>query len=577
MSEPTTTKALLVGIEKYEAGENWNLNGPAHDVIRMAKWLISKKVPPENLTIFLSPLDNDNNRETIEQARELTGSKPAPATKSNIREELSRLQRESASLFLFYWGGHGWVTLEGERRLFYADTRKDDERNLDFNDFLVTARSDYYRTMPQQLFIVDTCANYMPHINNPPRDQLGKKEPMFSPEQFVLFAGKLGDRAKNLDSEQTGLYTRELLKELYNLPPSKIWPPDMEVIAYLLKHRFDKLRSEGLAEQIPTYIWKRGWQDQDDILESSINSNSSSNIRGTKKPYSTKNLSYPQKVELRNKLTDCQGVKKKARRDLIFQELLKSYPQLRIQDRMQTSSLIMNLLDQLQSHEYALEKFIEIIKIEATGQDYSEEMEKKIEDLETTILEIFDPVPSPPKVEKINAKNQWLIRINSQEIRIPFKLSEIADTTIKNTMTPQEMRTWKEIHTQCEILVRNYIDIYKYIMHEQVDTAMKSLMEFKKECIEVLLPLNQLKISSPRIFTFEQISHLLNIHFYIEILLETMRYKSPIPRNKSNNSSRGKYFELGKEFADVIHDLLFEALRLADRVLKLYFDQEQFS
>ena len=576
MSEPTTTKAILVGIEKYEAGENWNLNGPAHDVIRMAKWLISKKVPPENLTIFLSPLDNDNNRETIEQARELTGSEPAPATKSSIQDELSRLQRESASLFLFYWGGHGWVTLEGERRLFHADTQEGDERNLDFNDFLVTARSDYYRAMRQQLFIVDTCANYMPHIKNPPRDQLGKKEPMFSPEQFVLFAGKLGDRAKNLDSEQTGLYTRELLKELSDLPPSKIWPPDMEVIAYLLKHRFDKLRSEGLAEQIPTYIWNRGWQGQDNII-SPINSNSSSNIRGTKKPYSTKNLSYSQKVELRNKLTDCQGVKKKARRDLIFQELLKSYPQLLIQDRMPTSSLIMNLLDQLQSHEYALEKFIEIIKIEATGQDSSKEMEKKIEDLETTILEIFDPVPSPPKVEKINAENHWLIRINSQEIRIPFKLSEIADTTIKNTMTAQEMRTWKEIHTQCEILVRNYIDIYKYIMDEQVDTAMKSLMEFKEECIKVLLPLNQLKISSPRIFTFEQIRHLLNIHLYIEILLETMRYKSPTLRNKSNNSSRGKYFELGKEFADVIHDLLFEALRLADRVLKLYFDQEQFS
>jgi len=160
MSEPTTTKALLVGIEKYKAGENWNLNGPAHDVIRMAQWLTKQNVPPENLTIFLSPLDN--NQETIEKARELTGSEPATATKSNIQNELSRLQcdRESASLFLFYWGGHGWVTLEGERRLFYADARKDDERNLDFNDLLVSACSDSYRKMPRQLFIVDTCANY---------------------------------------------------------------------------------------------------------------------------------------------------------------------------------------------------------------------------------------------------------------------------------------------------------------------------------------------------------------------------------------------------------------------------------
>jgi hypothetical protein len=257
MSEPTTTKALLVGIEKYKAGDNWNLNGPAHDVIRMAQRLTKQNVPPENLTIFLSPLDN--NQETIEKARELTGSEPAPATKSSIQDELSRPQRESASLPPSHRGGHGWVTLEGERRLFHADARKDDERNLDFNDLLVSACSDSYRKMPRQLFIADTCANYIPQIRNPPSDQLGKKEPRFFPEQFVLFAGKLGDRAKNLDSEGTGLYTRELLAEFDRLSPNESWPPDMEAISARLQRKFIDLRNQKLTEQTPTYLWNRDW------------------------------------------------------------------------------------------------------------------------------------------------------------------------------------------------------------------------------------------------------------------------------------------------------------------------------
>ena len=361
MSEPTTTKALLVGIEKYEAGESWNLNGPAHDVIRMAKWLRDQNVPPENLTIFLSPLDNDNNRKTIEQARELTGSEPATATKSNIREELSRLQNKSHSLFLFYWGGHGWITPEGERLLVYADNRQDDERHLDFDDFLVTARSGYYREMPKQLFIVDTCANYMPHINNPPRDQLGKKEPMFSPEQFVLFAGKLGDRAKNLDSEQTGLYTRELLKELYNLPPSKIWPPDMEVIAYLLKHRFDKLRSEGLAEQTPTYLWNRDWSGN----ERNFGQMPVAPILNPTNPLSLpanlpRRLSTLELSQVRDSFLRCPSIIDRQKRDKIV-EMLRPEIFMNIRRGDDINTDVLNIFQSVRNYQGGLKELLEII------------------------------------------------------------------------------------------------------------------------------------------------------------------------------------------------------------------------
>ncbi|MCZ8240249.1 MAG: caspase family protein [Microcystis sp. LE19-131.1A] len=364
MSEPTTTKALLVGIEKYEAGENWNLNGPAHDVIRMAKWLRDQNVPSENLTIFLSPLDN--NQETLEQAKSLTGSEPAPATKSSIQDELSRLQRESASLFLFYWGGHGWVTLEGKRRLFYADTQEGDERNLDFNDFLVTARSDYYRAMRQQLFIVDTCANYMPHIKNPPSDQLGKKEPRFFPEQFVLFAGKLGDRAKNLDSEGTGLYTRELLAEFDRLSPNESWPPDMEAISARLQRKFIDLRNQKLTEQTPTYLWNRDWSGNErnfgqmpvaPVLEI------------TTPPFTVKmprRLSVQELSQLLNLLTEIDALKNRQQRDRII-DMLRPEIRNSISRADDIRTDILNMFQTSRNYGGGLKELLDSIELFASG------------------------------------------------------------------------------------------------------------------------------------------------------------------------------------------------------------------
>jgi hypothetical protein len=359
MSEPTTTKALLVGIEKYEAGENWNLNGPAHDVIRMAKWLRDQNVPSENLTIFLSPLDN--NQETLEQAKSLTGSEPAPATKSSIQDELSRLQRESASLFLFYWGGHGWVTLEGKRRLFYADTQEGDERNLDFNDLLVSACSDSYRKMPRQLFIVDTCANYMPQIKNPPRDQLGKKEPMFSPEQFVLFAGKLGDRAKNLDSEGTGLYTRELLAEFDRLSPNESWPPDMEAISARLQRKFIDLRNQKLTEQTPTYLWNRDWSGN----ERNFGQMPFTPILNPTNPLSLpanlpRRLSILELSKVRDSFLRCPSIIDRQKRDKIV-EMLRPEIFMNIRRGDDVNIDILNIFQSVRNYQGGLKELLEII------------------------------------------------------------------------------------------------------------------------------------------------------------------------------------------------------------------------
>jgi hypothetical protein len=259
MSEREKTQALLVGIEKYEAGKEWDLKGPAMDVHRIAKWLQDQCVPAKNLKIFLSPLDE--NTEIVTEIRKLTAHEIAPATRENIENELTRqLPSKSASLFFFYWGGHGWVTQEGARRLYYADATDNDRRNLDFNDLLVTMHSDQYKKSPKQLFIVDTCANYLRNVDNKyPSCKLSKGDQVPSQEQFALFAAQSGDRAKNLDIDQTGLYTRELLTELHLLEPNETWPPDMNKISAGLQRKFIELRNQGKTKQTPTYLWNRPW------------------------------------------------------------------------------------------------------------------------------------------------------------------------------------------------------------------------------------------------------------------------------------------------------------------------------
>jgi hypothetical protein len=320
MNQPATTKALLVGIEKYDAGASWNLNGSARDVLRMAGWLRNQGVPPENLTIFLSPLDE--NTQQIDDAEKLTGHKPLPATEANIRDELSRaLQGQSASLFLFYWGGHGWVTQEGERRLFFADAIDTDLKNLDFNNQLLAFRSDLYAGLPKQLFIVDACANYAVGMRaNPPSHEAAKGELLSSSEQFVLMAARPGDFAKNLDAEQTGLYTRELLAELEQLPRGGAWPPDMEGIASRLQQKFVDLRAHGLAEQTPAYLWNRDWIGNERPFGKTSTSLPPTEAIPASAPLPRK-LTISELSKLRDLFVGCSSLRDSGKRNFIIDEL----------------------------------------------------------------------------------------------------------------------------------------------------------------------------------------------------------------------------------------------------------------
>jgi hypothetical protein len=261
-AQPSATYALVVGVEQYAAGENWNLNGPARDACRFVNWLISRGVPADNIALYLSPLEKNQ----VALAAPLSYH---PATREQIYSALTRdFSRKQGDLLFFFWGGHGVITAEHSRRLFYADATKQDLLNLDLAELLTMLHSETYSGLRQQVGIIDTCANYIERwctAQMLPSETFARTLPEKSIQQFFFFAGKAGDVVKNLDAEETGLFSREVLAYLTSQAVDH-WPPDLtELVAYL-QTRFSQLCAQGLTSQTPNYSWFKDWAGNESTL-----------------------------------------------------------------------------------------------------------------------------------------------------------------------------------------------------------------------------------------------------------------------------------------------------------------------
>lgn len=260
MAEPSTTQAILVGIEKYADSRSIpDLNGPVNDVYRFCQWLRDRNVPPENISVFLAPLHR--NVGIVDKITNLIDSKPLEANKDIVDNALREDAREkTASLFFLFWSGHGWIAPQGDRRLIYADATMEYLKNLNLTAQLNAMQTDLYKNLSQQLLIFDTCANSQLLKITPPDDlpPIGKHLP--SQKQMVMFAANPGEYAINKGDEQTGIFSRELLNELNSLKDTELWPPDMEAVMQNVKEKFIKLREDGQTRQTPSFLLYQDWE-----------------------------------------------------------------------------------------------------------------------------------------------------------------------------------------------------------------------------------------------------------------------------------------------------------------------------
>ncbi len=354
---PQRTYALVVGIEKYEAGPEWDLNGPAHDAIRFANWLSKRGLPPESILLLLSPLDE--NKHLMTQSAGIVQI----ANRESVWKAITNvLSRKRGDLLFIFWGGHGIATVGGSRRLFYADATYQDMLNLDVNELLPLLRSDKLPGFSRQICIIDACANYVARSTvSLPHESFSIGQPRANCEQFALFATRLGELAKNRSAtKRTGRFSEALLKELAE-EPEKLCLPDMEALTMKLVERFTQLRKEGQVHQTPSYFWSRDWNDNErsfghfevHLLEDK----EQRIVRGSRIP----SYSFQEKCALRDAMLACEAFKDRESRLSALKELRFEIFN-NIKDHPSSTFHVMNIINVCLHYQGGLAELVEIIR-----------------------------------------------------------------------------------------------------------------------------------------------------------------------------------------------------------------------
>ena len=215
-ADPARTHAVLIGIESYAAGSDWDLDGPARDVLAMHDWLRGHKVPLAQIYTVASPLPR--NAALFGEA----GLASLPATSGSIRRVLNAVREQTGDLLVLFWAGHGAIN-QKEHRLFVADATTADKRNWHWEGLRDSLGSTYFAGLPRQIVIVDACADYRNDFQfTAPAESLPVGEPL-PHEQFVFFATQPGQTAKNLGIERRGLFSEELLRDRSNGTAAGSW------------------------------------------------------------------------------------------------------------------------------------------------------------------------------------------------------------------------------------------------------------------------------------------------------------------------------------------------------------------
>ncbi|WP_460492724.1 hypothetical protein [Dactylosporangium cerinum] len=145
------------------------------------------------------------------------------------------------------WGGHGYLDTGGRRRLYLADAIESDAVDFDLDSLLVTYRSDLVAALRRQLWLIDVCQLHDDDDGRPRvrgHETFPAGEPVAGLTQQVLFAAGHGQGAADLRVQQTGLFSREVLRLLHRDGGAALLA-DPPALFEALRERFTTRRGPG--------------------------------------------------------------------------------------------------------------------------------------------------------------------------------------------------------------------------------------------------------------------------------------------------------------------------------------------
>ncbi|MDF6046374.1 caspase family protein [Streptomyces sp. JH14] len=242
---PDRVVALVIGIEQYAAGPDWNLPGPVRDALRFREWLLACGVPDPNILLHLAPL---------------SGADPEvpyrPADHDTLRRAfVTDIPARSGDVLWVWWGGHGVLDTDEHLRLYSSDATVSDRRNIDVESARGALRSDAVRGFGRQMWMIDACQTFDERHNFPhslPGERLPAGQRIQAHEQILMFAAGRGQRAANDPERRLGVFSDIVLSEL---PADPL--PDPDALFEAVQARMNALRTAGRTDQVPSLFLHR--------------------------------------------------------------------------------------------------------------------------------------------------------------------------------------------------------------------------------------------------------------------------------------------------------------------------------
>ncbi|MCZ4510124.1 caspase family protein [Streptomyces sp. ActVer] len=242
--DPARVHALIVGIEKYDAGDAWDLPGPARDALAFRRLLSDAGVPEAQLHLHLAPLPP------------FAPDTPyRPADHATVRRALVReLPAAQGDVLWVWWGGHGVLDRAEHLRLLCSDATVGDKVALDLDSALARYAGDAVPGLREQLWLVDACETFEEALafRVPlPADALPVGQRNLAHRQSTLRAAGRGRAAANDPVRATGLFSEVLLDLLAARGSVLPGLPDPEELFSAVRVRMEALREAGRTLQHP--------------------------------------------------------------------------------------------------------------------------------------------------------------------------------------------------------------------------------------------------------------------------------------------------------------------------------------
>lgn len=234
-ADPKRTHVVAVGISTYAIGPLWTLPLAAEHAVEFAEWALFGGVEPNNIHLFISSSDKAKLTDRVMRA----GLFARVATRQEISEFIDKeLKDISGDLLYLFWSGHGSISENRERILFFEDLSNDFIRALDLNHLLVRLRSEPHGKFRRQLAYVDACANRFEDLRF--KTSAGLERPgigrlIAGVRQVFFLAADSGQEAT------AGEFSKAILQSLrQQYETAGIWPPDPDAVREAVRPIFDE-------------------------------------------------------------------------------------------------------------------------------------------------------------------------------------------------------------------------------------------------------------------------------------------------------------------------------------------------